>query len=257
MITLISPAKIQNTTQATTVKHHTQPLFIDDVTEIVEQLRSYSIAELAELLQTNSKIAQQNADRFLHWHTPFTLSNAKQAALLYDGEVFRGLDFVSFTDDEMIYAQNHLRILSGLYGILRPLDLVQPYRLEISTKLPNRKGNNMYAYWKDKVTETINRVANQLGKPQVIVNLMSNEFFKTLQTDKINCRIIDVEFLQYQPDKDKFKSIVIYIKKARGLMTRFILQNQFTDPEQLKSFSADGYWYNEERSNENKLVFVR
>lgn len=257
MLVLISPAKVQNIKQKSTIQTFTQPIFLKEAKQIVEQLRSYSVSELADLLQVNSKIATQNANRFMDWQPPFTPDNAKQAATLYDGEVFRGLDFASFTEEQMLYAQEHFRILSGLYGILRPLDLIQPYRVEVSSKIPTSKGNTMYDYWSDSVTKEVNKLLKKSGNPPVLINLMSGEYFKTLQTDKIDARIIDFEFLQYQPDTDKFKSIVIYIKKARGMMTRFILQNQITNPEELKGFAEEGYWYDEERSCENKMVFIR
>ena len=158
---------------------------------------------------------------------------------------------------EIDYAQEHLRILSGLYGVLRPLDLIQPYRLDVSNQLSPEFGHDLYDFWKERISREVRKTLDKTEKPGIILNLMSNEYFRTLDHSILKTRIIDVEFLQYQPHTDRFKPIVIYIKKARGLMARFVIRHEINDPESLKAFSEEDYWYNEQLSTDNKLVFVR
>lgn len=257
MLILLSPAKIQNFKPQNQVQENTQPVYLKEAEKIIGALKTYSIQELAGLIQVNAKIAEQNADRFFHWHTPFTPDNAKQALWVYNGEVFRGLDAGSMSKQEIDYAQEHLRILSGLYGVLRPLDLIQPYRLDVSNQLSPEFGRDLYDFWKERISREVRKTLDKTEKPGIILNLMSNEYFRTLDHSILKTRIIDVEFLQYQPHTDRFKPIVIYIKKARGLMARFVIRHEINDPESLKAFSEEGYWYNEQLSTDNKLVFVR
>lgn len=209
------------------------------------------------MLKVNSKIAEENANHLHNFHTPFTAENAKQAIFVYDGEVFRGLDVETLDNDAIDFLQTHLRILSSLYGVLRPLDLIQAYRLDQLTKFVTSDGENLYKYWKNWVTNEILDSLQTNEKPKIIANLASSEYFKMMDIKQLNCRVIDFEFLQYQPDTNKFKPITIYTKKARGLMTRFIAENQIDDPENLKAFHCDNYWFNEARSTSDKFVFVR
>lgn len=257
MLALISPAKIQNFKPQNLISVYTQPVFLKEATELVKQLRSYSINELSEMMQVNSKIAEENANRYFHWKTPFTPENAKQASLAYNGEVYRGLDAKSLSNVEIEYLQNHLRMMSGLYGVLKPLDLIQPYRLEVKTKLTTESGDYLYTFWRQRVTKEIAKSLKTSDNPTVLINLASSEYTKMLDKKQLKARIIEFDFLQYYPDTDTFKPIVIYLKKARGMMVRFITQNKLTDPDDLKAFSADGYWYNERLSTRDKMVFVR
>ena len=257
MLILISPAKIQNTKPQHQEQEYTLPVFLKESQQLVKQIQTYSISDLAELLKVNMKIAEQNADRFFNWNLPFTPDNAKQALWTYNGEVYHGLDVHSLSADNIIYAKKHLRILSGLYGVLSPLDLIQPYRLDVSDKLENDFGHDLYAFWKEKITNEVNKALLESGEPKVIINLMSGEYKNALDIKKINGKILDFDFLQYQPDTEKYKPIVVYIKKARGMMTRFIIQNKITDIDDLRGFSADGYWIDEQLSTKNKLVFTR
>ena len=257
MLILLSPAKIQNFRPQQQVREFTLPVYLKEAEQLMQELKLYSIRELAVLLKVNTKIAEQNADRFFHWNTPFTPDNAKQALLVYNGEVFHGLDAGSLNKREIDFAQSHLRILSGLYGVLRPLDLIQPYRLDVSNQLSPEFGRDLYDFWREQISSEVQRALTGSGSPQIILNLMSGEYTRTLDRTLLNGRIIDVEFLQYQPDTEKFKPIVIYIKKARGMMARFIIQHEIDDIETLKSFSEEGYWYNEQLSSDSKLVFVR
>jgi len=175
--------------------------------------------------------------------------------LLFDGEVYRGLNAKSFSAEEMEYAQSHLRLLSGLYGVLRPLDLIQAYRLEVSSKLENPNGKDLYAFWQEKVTKSILKSLKVSGEPQVILNLASSEYIKTLNVKKYRIKVIDIEFYEYK--NDQLKQIVIYTKKARGLMARYVIQNKIDNLEDLKGFSDEGYWFSPQMSNETKLVFTR
>ena len=257
MLILLSPAKIQNFRPQQQVREFTLPVYLKEAEQLIQELKSYSIRELAELLKVNANIAEQNADRFFHWSTPFTPENAKQALWVYNGEVFHGLDAGSFNKQEIAYAQRHLRILSGLYGVLRPLDLIQPYRLDVTHRLSAGQGGDLYDFWRERISREVQQALTASGSPHVILNLMSGEYARTLDHNLLNARIIDVEFLQYQPQTEKFKPIVIYIKKARGLMARFVIRHEIDSIETLKSFSDEGYWYNEQLSSDNKLVFVR
>ena len=255
MLILISPAKIMNLKTKSHLLEFTHPEFIKDAEQLIKLLRELSIEELAHLLDINSQLTQLNFDRIFNWHKPFTLSNAKQAVLLFDGEVYRGLNAKSFSAEEMEYAQSHLRLLSGLYGVLRPLDLIQAYRLEVSSKLENPNGKDLYAFWQEKVTKSILKSLKVSGEPQVILNLASSEYIKTLNVKKYRIKVIDIEFYEYK--NDQLKQIVIYTKKARGLMARYVIQNKIDNLEDLKGFSDEGYWFSPQMSNETKLVFTR
>jgi len=255
MITLISPAKIQNFKPQNVTDKFSQPQFIKEAQQLVELTRELSPLELSNLLSINAQLTQLNFNRFFNWHLPFTPESAKQTVLAYDGEVFRGLNAKEFTTDDFDYAQSHLRILSGLYGVLRPLDLIQPYRLEVSSKLKNKFGDDLYAFWKTKVTNSILKDLKESGQPETIVNLASSEYFKTLDIKKRKFRFIDVEFYEFK--EDNYKQIVIYIKKARGMMARYIIKNRIENEEDLKGFAGEGYWFNPQMSTENKFVFIR
>jgi cytoplasmic iron level regulating protein YaaA (DUF328/UPF0246 family) len=255
MVILLSPAKIQNFKSENCTDKFTKPEFMKEAQELVELMRDLSPSELSNLLDINANLTQLNFDRYFNWHLPFSLKNAKQAVLVFDGEVYRGLNAKTFSEAEFDYAQNHLLLFSGLYGLLRPLDLIQPYRLEVSSKLKNEYGNDLYAFWRNKITTQVNKMLKKSGKPNLIINLASSEYFKSLDTKLIAARIIDVEFYQYK--NDTYKQIVIYTKKARGLMARYIIENRVQELEDLKGFSDEGYWFSPQMSTENKLVFTR
>jgi cytoplasmic iron level regulating protein YaaA (DUF328/UPF0246 family) len=255
MIILLSPAKIQNFKQQDIITDYTKPFFMNEAEQLVELMRDLSPAELSKLLEINSNLSHLNTDRHLNWHRPFSLKNAKQAVLVFDGEVYRGLDAKSLNTDEIAYMQIHLRLFSGLYGLLRPLDLIQPYRIDVSSKLKNPNGKDLYAFWKEKVTDKVISDLRKSGKPQVIINLASSEYIKTLNTKNHKLNIIDIEFYEYK--NDKLKQIVIYTKKARGMMARFIIQNRIEKVEDLQGFSEEGYWFSPQMSTETKIVFVR
>lgn len=255
MIIILSPSKLQNFKPQTVIQKYSQPKFTNEAAELVDLVRQLEPSALSRLLSINTNLTQQNFDRFFNWHLPFSPENAKQAALAYDGEAFRGLKANGFTEEDFEFAQSHLRILSGLYGVLRPLDLIQPYRLEVSSKLQNTLGRDLYAFWRDKITSTILSDLKVSGEPAFILNLASAEYTKVLMLKNSNTRIVDVEFYEYK--EDKFRQVVIYTKKARGMMSRYVIVNKIETEEDLKGFSEEGYWYNPQMSSENKLVFVR
>ena len=255
MILLLSPTKIQNFKPQHLIHEYTQPEFLNQAEEIVKEISQLSGYELSKLMSINASLGQLNANRYFQWNRPFTIQNAKQAVLAFNGEVFHGLDAKSLSPDNIIYLQSHLRILSGLYGVLRPLDLIQAYRLEISTKLPLKNAKDLYTFWSDRVTNSLNRAIENSGKPRIILNLASSEFFKTINLNLLKARVIHFEFLEIKDEK--YKPIVVYIKKARGMMVRYITENRIENIEDLKGFSAEGYWFSERLSTENKLVFTR
>jgi len=255
MLLLLSPAKIQNFTPQQYAREHTMPEFLDAAEILVHKIKQLSQVELAELLDINSNLAQLNADRHFNWQLPFTPRNAKQAVFVFDGEVFRGLDARTFNREEYIYLQSHLRILSGLYGVLRPLDLIQPYRLDVSTRLKTEAGINLYAFWKNRITQSLNQAIIESGGPKVLLNLASGEYFKSINRGQLKAEVIDFDFLENK--NDAYRPIVMYIKKARGMMVRYVIQNRIENVEDLKGFNEDGYWFNTRFSSENKLVFTR
>ena len=255
MLLLLSPAKIQNFTPQHYVTEFTLPEFLKEAEFLVHKIKQLSRNELAELLDINSNLAKLNADRHFNWQVPFSANNAKQTVFVFNGEVFHGIDAKTFSADEFTYLQSHLRILSGLYGILRPLDLIQPYRLDVSTRLKTSAGNNLYAFWKNHITQSLNDSIKASGGPQVLLNLASGEYFKTINVRKLKADVIDFDFLENK--NDTYKPIVMYIKKARGMMVRYVIENRIENVEDLKGFNADGYWFNSGLSSEKKLVFTR
>jgi cytoplasmic iron level regulating protein YaaA (DUF328/UPF0246 family) len=255
MLIILSPAKIQNFEPQNFITEFTQPEFIKDAEYLVKTIRQLSASELSKLLEINAKLAHQNSDRYFNWHRPFTPANSKQAVLVFNGEVFHGLDAKSFSKDDFMYLQSHVRILSGLYGILRPLDLIQPYRIEISTKLQTAKGGDVYTFWGNKLTQSVKKAQLASGEPNIILNLSSNEYFKSINKKLVKANVIDFEFLEIK--EEEYKPIVMYTKKARGLMTRYVIENRIENVEDLKGFNAEGYWYSHQLSTETKFVFVR
>ena len=252
---LLSPAKIQQFSEQPLCNQYSVPAFLKEAEELVALMRELLPSELSKLLQINRGLTQLNIDRYLMWQLPFSLSNARQAAFVFDGEVFRGLQAASFSDDDLQYAQHHLRILSGLYGVLRPLDLIQPYRLEVSSRLENPEGKDLYPYWKNKVTHLLREELLTGSQPPVVLNLASTEYFKMTNLKTPDIQLIDVEFYEYS--NDSFRQVVIYTKKARGWMARYVITKKISSVDDLKGFDMGGYWYDPHQSTDTKLVFVR
>lgn len=255
MIILLSPAKIQNFNKQVVTSKYSIPQFLKEASELVELMRQLSQQEITRLLEINVQLTHLNLDRYIRWQLPFTPDNAKQAVFVFDGEVYRGLDASTLSPEETDYMQQHLRLFSGLYGVLKPLDLMQPYRLDVSSKLHNHTGKDLYPFWKKKVTESIANDLKASGEPPLLLNLASSEYAKVIDLKNSKMRMISVEFFEYQDDK--LKQIVVYTKKARGMMTRYVIQNRIDNEEDLKGFHDGGYWFNEQLSSKDKLVFVR
>ncbi len=254
MLSVISPAKTLDFETPATTAMHTQPDFLDRSRELVDILRDASPQRLSELMGISDKLAALNAARFTEWHTPFTVRNAKPAAQAFQGDVYLGLEADTFSDDDNAFAQEHLRILSGLYGLLRPLDLIQPYRLEMGTKLETPNGRDLYAFWKGTLTEELDRVVAQSGSP-ALVNLASNEYFKAIDPKKLKARVITPVFKDEK--NGKLKIISFYAKKARGLMAAWMIRERLDDPAELKDFDVAGYTYDPAMSEGDTLVFTR
>lgn len=251
---VISPAKTLDFESAPVTAIHSQPRYLDQSQKLIDELKNLSQAEVASLMKLSDKLAALNVARFGSWETPFTTDNAKQAVLAFKGDVYTGLDAERFSEKDFEFAQNHLRILSGLYGLLKPLDLIQPYRLEMGTRFANSKGKNLYEFWDMQLTEALNQEFEAENDP-VLINLASNEYFKAVKTKHLNAEIITPVFKDWK--NGQYKMISFYAKKARGLMAAYIIQNQLTEPEQIKAFDTDGYYFSEEQSKGNEWVFLR
>ncbi|KFZ36582.1 hypothetical protein HR45_15745 [Shewanella mangrovi] len=254
MLILISPAKTLDFESAAPVSEYSLPMFLDHSQALIEVCRELSPAQIASLMSVSDKIAGLNAARFASWQQPFTLGNAKQALYAFKGDVYTGLDAESLSEEHIRRAQKRLRMLSGLYGLLKPLDLMQPYRLEMGTALENAKGKNLYEFWGDEITQAINH-AMPAGESQLIVNLASNEYFKAVKKAKLAGELVSPVFKDCK--NGQYKIISFYAKKARGLMARWILENDVTDADQLKTFAVAGYYYSEKDSTAAAPVFLR
>jgi len=251
---VISPAKTLDYETPPVTSRFTQPEHLDHAQVLIEQLRDFSPAQIAELMHLSDKLAGLNAARFGSWQPNFTPDNAKQALLAFKGDVYTGLHAEDFSEADFDFAQNHLRMLSGLYGLLRPLDLMQPYRLEMGTKLANARGNNLYDFWGERISAWLNEALAAQGD-EVLLNLASNEYFSAVKRKALNARVIDTEFKDLK--NGQYKIISFYAKKARGLMARYVIKERLTDPAGLKDFNAQGYRYSAEHSKPDSLVFLR
>lgn len=227
-----------------------QPDFLDRSEKLVVKARTFSKKGLMEFMDVSEKLAELNRQRFRDWSTPFTLDNAKQAALAFTGDVYEGLDANSLKKRDLNFAQKHLRILSGLYGLLKPMDLIQPYRLEMGRPLATRGAKNLYEFWKPTITEALNETPGDL-----LVNLASNEYFNAIDKKALNKTIVSPVFKDEK--NGKFKIISFFAKKARGSMARYIIENRITDAEGLQTFAEDGYAFEPELSTPSKPVFTR
>lgn len=254
MKTIISPAKNLDFKRQVQITEFTQPIFLKESERLIRNLRKLKPGDLTNLMGISDKLAVLNFERFQIWSQPFTTENARQAVLAFNGEVYNGLNAQELNEEDLKYAQNHLRILSGLHGILRPLDLIQPYRLEMGTKLAFGKSDDLYSFWNNKIHNYLKELLADSPNP-VLINLASNEYSKVTKLKKLKARVISPVF--YQLKGNDYKMIIVYAKKARGLMTRFIIDNRIHEPEQLKLFDAEGYFYNENLSDEKKWVFCR
>jgi cytoplasmic iron level regulating protein YaaA (DUF328/UPF0246 family) len=254
MLVVISPAKNLDYDTPPFTGTFTQPEMLDDSQTLIEFCRKLSPANIGSLMKISDKLAGLNADRYASWHTPFDTTNAKQALLAFNGDVYTGLDASSFSEDDFAHAQQHLRILSGLYGVLRPLDLMQAYRLEMGTKLDTGQNKNLYQFWDERISHKLNQ-AIDTQNDNVLINLASNEYFKAVKPKTLNAEIYTPIFQDCK--NGQYKVISFFAKKARGLMARYIIQNRLTDISQLREFNTAGYQFSSEKSKGNDLVFTR
>lgn len=254
MLIVISPAKTLDFENARVVNEQSEPDYIKQAKQLVNILKKQSLEELMKLMSISDKLAALNHLRFKQWLPEPTVENAKQALCAFKGEVYTGLNVDDWEEKNFSFAQNHLRILSGLYGVLRPLDLISPYRLEMGTKLENSKGKNLYDFWGDTINKNIQQQLKAQGD-NVLINLASNEYFKAVKAKNLNAEIITPVFKDFK--NGQYKVLSFFAKKARGLMSRYIIQNEISKPEDLKHFSEEGYFYNDKLSKENEWVFTR
>lgn len=254
MLITISPAKTLDFESPLATTHFTQPELLKYSQQLIEECRKLSSSDIASLMKISDKLAGLNAARFGEWQPNFTPENARQAILAFKGDVYTGMQAELFSEDDFQFAQQHLRMLSGLYGVLRPLDLMRPYRLEMGIKLKNNKGSDLYQFWGNTITEALNKALEEQGD-NILINLASDEYFKSVNPKKLNAEIIKPVFLDEK--NGKYKVISFYAKKARGLMSRFIIQEKLTNKAQLKEFDLEGYQFNSAESEGNTLVFKR
>jgi cytoplasmic iron level regulating protein YaaA (DUF328/UPF0246 family) len=254
MLSVISPAKTLDFDSPPATRKTTQPRLLERSAQLVADARELSPEDIRELMGVSEPLAELNHRRFMNWAVPFSLDNARQALFAFRGDVYTGLDADSLDSTQIAFAQQHLRILSGLYGVLRPLDLMQPYRLEMGLKFANSGGNNLYEFWGESIAGELKRDLRKSGSP-ILVNLASNEYFKAVQPRVLDAQIITPVFKDLRDGK--YRIISFFAKKARGQMARFIIEKQINDPVDLKKFSAGGYRYNRAESTARELVFTR
>ena len=254
MIIILSPAKTLDFTTPTTIAEHTQPALLDQSQLLISQLRKLSPVDIGKLMSISDQLAVLNATRYADWALPFSPTNAKQALLAFNGDVYEGLDAVTLAPADLKFAQAHLRILSGLYGLLRPLDLMQPYRLEMGTRLVNPRGKDLYAFWGERIADALNELLLET-KSSALINLASEEYFKSVKPKALAAPVIQPVFEDWSAGK--FKVVSFYAKRARGLMARYAIQQRMKSPAGLKKFSDEGYSYDADASTEKHWVFRR
>ncbi len=254
MLALISPAKKLDFSPLDAPLPSSEPIFPKETASLVKVAQKLSLGELQRLMKLSDNLAQLNHQRFKGFTLKGDIENPKQAALAFNGDTYTGLDASSLNQDDLIYAQDHLRILSGLYGLLRPLDLIQPYRLEMGSRLANPQGGDLYDFWGDKLAKSLDQIVTNHPEPAVI-NLASNEYFKAVKAKALKTRVITPIFKEEKQGVTKV--IGLFAKRARGAMARFMIENRLEQPEELKKFTTDGYIYQDVLSDTDNWVFVR
>lgn len=254
MYMLLSPAKNLDEKTPAPIQDFTQPALLGHSEALMQEVRLLAPQDIAGLMHVSDKIALLNYTRNQEWQVPFTLSNAKQAIFLFKGDVYEGIDAYAMNQDAMAYLQSHLGLLSGLYGLLRPLDLIQPYRLEMGTGFANARGKNLYEFWGNEITQLLNQRIEQ-SNAKTLVNLASQEYFKSVQVKKLAVPMVTPIFKDEK--NGQYKIISFYAKRARGLMAKFAAERQITDAEMLKDFNLEGYEFNSAASNEKEWVYLR
>ena len=254
MIVILSPSKTLDYASLLPTQAHAIPMFLTESKQLIECLCNKSPEEIAKLMALSDKLAQLNAQRYRDFHTPFTQQNSRPAILAFKGDVYEGIEVADYKEADFAFAQAHLRIISGLYGLLKPLDLIQPYRLEMGTRLKNPRGKDLYEFWGDKITQAINFAMCEQSS-QLLVNLASQEYFKAVQLAKLNGKLLNIIFKEQQGNN--LKIIGLFAKQARGKMANFIIKNRIKATQELTNFSEDGYKFNSEFSDGNNYVFTR
>ena len=254
MLLVLSPAKTFDFENPPTVSTATMPGFLDSSRALIDVLRTYSMEDLAALMKMSPELADLNFRRYLTWKEDYAAPEAKQAIFAFKGDVFKGLDAYGMSGADLTFAQDHLRILSGLYGVLRPLDLMLPYRLEMGTKLPTEAGQNLYQFWGGAITGALNALLDAEENP-VLVNLASLEYFKSVRKKELRAEVITPVFKDFK--NGAYKVLGLYAKQARGMMAGYMIRHRLTDPEELKRFDGGGYAFNGELSTDREWVFTR
>jgi len=254
MLITLSPSKGQDFDTPTPSDIYSVPDQLKDSQILINKAKKLDIKDVGALMDVSENISILNVERFNTWQLPFTPENAKPALFAFKGDVYSGIQKEKYSDDDLNYAQDHLRILSGLYGALRPMDLIQPYRLEMKTKLKNPRGDNLYQFWDERITDKLNETLD-IQKEKVLVNLASNEYFKSVKPKKLDGRLLNISFKETKDGKTRV--IAIFAKRARGMMTDFILRNRIESSEDIKDFGAGGYRFSDQQSTENNWVFER
>lgn len=254
MLITLSPSKGQDFEEPVLSKKYSKPADLKDSELLIKELRKIKRKELQEMMAISENIASLNVERYKTFNTPFTTKNAKQAIFAFKGDVYSGLDLASFDEDDYAYAQDHLRILSGLYGCLRPMDLIQPYRLEMKTRLKNERGENLYQFWGDRITKSLNKELKKQQEP-VLVNLASNEYFKSVKPKLLQGRLLNINFKETKGGKTRV--VAIFAKRARGMMADYIIRNRIEKAEDIKRFRLGSYKFNKSLSDDGQWTFER
>lgn len=254
MLIVLSPAKTLDYESKLLTKKHTVPTMIDDSSELIDILVTKSPDDIAAMMHLSSGLAELNVERYQNWEPEFTRTNARPALLAFKGDVYVGMDLARFSERDFTAAQKYIRILSGLYGVLRPLDLMQPYRLEMGTDLVNPRGKNLYEFWGDKVTDSLNADL-AAGNSNVLVNLASNEYYGVVQPKRVEARIVSPVFLDEK--NGNYKIISFFAKKARGAMASWVVLNRVKSVQGINDFDVLGYRYDTDRSTSDRPVFTR
>ena len=256
MLIVVSPAKSLDYESKLPTRKHSEPRMLDRSRELVEVMAEKSPAELSKMMHISAELGELNHERFLDWEPPFTPKNARPAVLAFSGDVYMGMEAGTFTERDFTHAQKVLRILSGLYGVLRPLDLMQPYRLEMGSKVTTAKGHDLYSFWGDTITDQLNADLAASPGSNALINLASNEYFAAVDTKKLEGRLVSPVFLDSK-DGGEPKIISFFAKRARGAMAGWIIRNRIKSPRALREFADDGYRFDPERSRSDRPVFVR
>jgi len=255
MIIVLSPAKSLDYETPAHIRKHTLPDFVDDAAELIQGLRQLSPQQIGGMMGISDQLATLNFQRYAEWSKTFDAQNSKQAVLAFNGDVYEGFAARTLTSADLDFAQSHVRVLSGLYGLLRPLDLLQPYRLEMGTKFPNARGKDLYAFWGERITAALNEQFKRQRGARVLVNCASGEYFKSVRPKLLDVPVVSPVFEDWKGGR--YKIISFHAKRARGLMARYAVQNRIDEPEALKGFDSEGYRFDAEASNDTTYVFRR